>query len=1021
MYHQRPKRVPNVWSNEFTVSGEQYVVARKAVNNASVRVKGFNKFAAPVNRVRKTRRKTTKAKQEPKRKQPLFSTTAIMKRSLQSIGLLGFASPVLSRLGSSSSTPLPSILETTARRIADTAAPLSSSRLLVGDEEGHQFDVRGGFQIFFASFLGLIVLVRVCVSFLLIKHRGQASLRLAQPTVLQLLIGAGSLAIASCFLLLPTSDTHCRYRCICLMVPLTVAGNTLACRVWRISLLMTPILQLGKAEDRAPSRLRHLVMHNMTFLAEAVDVLAAICCCCWLHKDTNSRRRSNRRLSRGTTLRQKVPLSSLLRLVFLLTLPQIFLQVLGLTVPCLGGELQLRRGAPSCGYKGAGSLLTAVSIGVCLFPYMVAAYLSLHSQHLPAVFNEAEAFLDSFKVFCVVFVVLVPSIILTDNPEARVWLTTCGVFSLVMPPCWHIVYPKLINAVVSGEGSKSQRGLGKLLQRDGNLTMLQVRAKKDGDSEKATKLALTIGKMYEDMGLIQKSICLFDEALTVWECDPLREKKKKVGGFTHDEINALSSTDLEFIIQLLIAKGRVNGTFNSAQNTGQRNAAKAWLDALEIYESAPASIHLRDCSIIFPIFSGLFVFLKGDKIQQDSKSTLEQNIVRKFVRETRLHADPVHYTRALAMQCETKGRLGKYKAAMESFTIMQSIYDPDEHSAGIATAYGTDRSAQAFAQRALWLDQLGETEQSLEACEYVVRVLMPLMDPTNVLNSFEMLLPVIRILKPRGQEKRMRDLFDEYVVQNFNKHFGKGGITPCLPIFKPMLMLLDICHDEEGFPHFEEAVEWLLEGQNGVPPDFLDSVFSKLCWSPSSLVAELCLRFARKMAQDGFCKDRITCLLLKGVSLAHTAERKLKNRGGRVILPIAYQLHQPVFEELLQMATAYDIPMERHEDLTASHSSGSGISAHLPSYEHGISATSSDGNCSISTDNSLTQSDDRLKMKSALSSSSEGRSMSGYSSSDDSEQVAESFPRIASTGSLFNMSRDPMKTPLEETEKEERS
>lgn len=280
----------------------------------------------------------------------------------------------------------------------------------------------------------------------------------------------------------------------------------------------------------------------------------------------------------------------------------------------------------------------------------------------------------------------------------------------------------------------------------------------DGNEEhcKSATLALTIGKMYKDMGMVQKSIALFDEALVLWQWDPNRHDMELVGGFTVNEINAFSKKDLEFIINLKISQGRVNGTFNSSQNsTGQENAAQAWLDALEIYERAPASINMTDRTIIFPIFSGLFVFLKGNKIDQDKECNFKQNLVRKFVKETKLHGDPVHYIRALAMQGETKARLGKYQEALASFEQLKDSYIPEEHSEGISSAYGTDRSAQCYSQSALWHLMLGNVDDALRMCEYVIEELLPKMDPKNVLNSCELILPLIRILKNCGQEKRM--------------------------------------------------------------------------------------------------------------------------------------------------------------------------------------------------------------------------------------------------------------------------
>lgn len=108
--------------------------------------------------------------------------------------------------------------------------------------------------------------------------------------------------------------------------------------------------------------------------------------------------------------------------------------------------------------------------------------------------------------------------------------------------------------------SRQNSQIRRLLQKKRSRSSFLTSANRQ-DHGKSAKLALTIGKMYEEMGLAQKSIDLFDEAIAVWQCDPRRDHKEKIGGFTIDEINSFSVADLEHIVHLLIAKGRVNGTF----------------------------------------------------------------------------------------------------------------------------------------------------------------------------------------------------------------------------------------------------------------------------------------------------------------------------------------------------------------------------------------------------------------------------------------------------------------------------
>jgi hypothetical protein len=444
---------------------------------------------------------------------------------------------------------------------------------------------------------------------------------------------------------------------------------------------------------------------------------------------------------------------------------------------------------------------------------------------------------------------------------------------------------------------------------------------------------------------------------------------------------------------------------------GVTNAAHAWLEALEIYERAPGRVEMKDRSIIFPMFSGISVFLKGGKIQQDKECNFEQNLVRKFVRETKLHGEPTHYTRALAMQCEVQARLGKYRQALETFGILKSIYNPEEHSEGVSATYGTDRSAQAFSQSALWHAQLGELKQSYAVCEYVLTDLFVLMDPKNVLNSCELLLPIIRIYKPLGQAKRMRDLFDKHVVQNFHKHFDKDGFTPCLPLFKPLMMLLDICHDPVAFPNFEEAVEWLTEEENGVPPDFLDSIICKLCWSPYGMVAELCLRIATRLIKVNGNYLDAKRLVEKGLGLAKKAHRKLW-KSGKVLLPIAYEIHKPVYDELVDVGHTMGIFTGEDDASVQSSKTGSDEAdptKNLPSSylmgQHSndsFNNTSATGQHSASNDSysnasgTIGHSSVRFEMDSAFSSTQSAPSAADATTSDRSKNGGISRKMVVS-------------------------
>ena len=396
-----------------------------------------------------------------------------------------------------------------------------------------------------------------------------------------------------------------------------------------------------------------------------------------------------------------------------------------------------------------------------------------------------------------------------------------------------------------------------------------------------------------------------------------KRKNLEVGGFKQDEIAAFSPRELQYLLKRLIDKGRSFGTFKPTEKEGAMNAAQAWLDALEIYEKSPASPLLPDPTIIFPVFSGILIFLKGGKILQDDDLVFEQNLAAQFVRDTQTVGDSVHIIRALSMQCEVYGLVGKFQEAIELISEMEEMYDFERHSANICKHYGTDKAAMALAYRALWYHMIGDEENSMKCCEYVLNDLIPVADPKNILNTCHMMIPVVRLFKPLGKYRRVRDMFQRDVVDNRDKYDIK---TPCRPVFKNVLMLLDICEDPEKFCTDDSNIEWILDGDNLILVDFLDNIFTKGCYSPHTMGAEICLRAARYFHQskgatghnecpaNDLLDEKIHKLLMKGNRLADIAERKIMDvTKSKILYPMAHEIHEPVVIGLEEMSEKYGV------------------------------------------------------------------------------------------------------------------
>ncbi len=742
-------------------------------------------------------------------------------------------------------------------------------------------------------------------------------MQLSQPSVLALFTMSSALAIGGCYLLIPWSDWACTFRQPVILTALSLSGSVLAGRVWRISTIMSPVLKLGgdssfgfmnfEASDSETSlgdeageekvgrrrRKRRKQIRNLIIQMKSrtMDVLSVISNWKRLLRCLRLRRKRRRRLSVSISIRQKVPVDRLLFLVFVIMLPQLFLQILNIAVPVMRETRNIHYDNDimvayhTCN-RSSGPASFVVGILLALFPYFLTFLLSFDdtSGSLPEVFDEINAFVRACHIFFIVTLGTAPAAILARTPDAELYATTFLVVGgAVIPPVLFIVINKL-KPIWRGEKAMVvthllQRlgtgGIRSKNRRQHRRSTSIVDSVDDADEasqpvthasnsvhdrdkrrqqaeafEKSANLALTIAKMYEDIGQSKKTVQIYDDALNLWKTDHNRQESL-IGDYTEDEVNAMERKEVTLICSLLIAKGRVLGSLAPEDSRAASKAANAWLDSLDIFDHALAASNIKDRSIIFPCFSGIMFFLKGNKIQKPA--SYETDLVRRFVVEAKEHyeiaEDPVHYARALAMQSEILANDSRFDEALEAFATMKTIYDVDEHSDLVSKHYGTDFCAQAYAYSALWYIEVGKKELGMRTHEHVIGEILNKMDPSNVLNFNVILLPIIKILKSKGEAKRARELYNTYVIANYEKHFKDGQKMSAKPLMKPMMLLLKICGERGPYRGMDADIEYMAEGDNGTVPPMLDNIYSALCWSMSSLSAEICLLLAERLAE----------------------------------------------------------------------------------------------------------------------------------------------------------------------------
>jgi tetratricopeptide (TPR) repeat protein len=275
-----------------------------------------------------------------------------------------------------------------------------------------------------------------------------------------------------------------------------------------------------------------------------------------------------------------------------------------------------------------------------------------------------------------------------------------------------------------------------------------------------------------------------------------------------------------------------------------------------------------DRSVSFPIFSGLFVALKMGAIKDDSECSFEKSMCKSFVEQARLYGDPVHYGRALAMEAEMLGRLGKFEDALEIVEQIKPIYNIKTQHEAICKAYGSDRVAQAFSHSVNVYTALGRIEEALNTCKYILEEIIPFSNPKNIHNSFCLLYSVIIVLKENGLSQKAQVVFQDRIIAPFKEYFGLGGSTFSKPLFMPVSVLLELqLQIEPVIETIKEYTKWALD-KNLCETSILaqESAFASFSASPFALLGEICFSLGKihhNMEEKYRLIQKAVCLMEK--------------------------------------------------------------------------------------------------------------------------------------------------------------
>ena len=770
----------------------------------------------------------------------------------------------------------------------------------------------------------MLAQLKILVGILL--HRQKPSMRLSQPIALAIFLSSGIVTTASCYLLLPSSDVSCALRDPFILVSLQLSGSTLMARAWRIEVLLCPALNSGA--DIKPGIVSNTNMRS--FAGKAKNFLITVCdrlfawrrlcdihrvkhlCRCNKYDAATNPNAIHRTSSKG--LRRTVSISSMLFLIFMLCLPQLTLQILNVSIEAMRGtravvfdsstglsRYECKSALGASGFTWLGAILAII-------PYAATIFLSIPSSGLPSIFNELSLFTSSLSTSAIVILATGPAFAMSRlSPDAAAFLLSATVLCAPLSLCWFVGRTKL-GLICSGGGNGAVN-----LRRDSKAEESRDKSQQCfADFEKAASLSLELGNMFKAMGQKDREIEVYEDALNKLKSTNGKNNtgSKKIGGFLKRDIEILEPKVLKLLLKVLVAKGRALVNYDWVLDYHQRGSS-AMIDAIAIFEQAPASRRLKDRGILFPCYSALYQQLKAqtafpgeNQVQRKGSLEVEQRLSQLFLSDAKILSLP--YCRALALESEVMGRLGKYQEALKVVGEMQIIYSPERHSELIVTEYATDKCAQAISLTSVWSLCMMDIEGALNKCDYVVNNLIPTIYQGSANTFSSLVLPLLAVYQhlgwPDDKAARCLEMFQKYVIDVFYEFEGKHGKSPCMTLFKPLPIYLRLCADKSyiSYEKMDEDISWVLNGfdNDNMMFDCLDNIYGNTCWSPKTAVAETCYLLAIRLPKES--EDMKRKLILRGLDIVGRSAENMRETHNRI--PLVLQSNERVQMMLKDLA-----------------------------------------------------------------------------------------------------------------------
>eukprot|EP00985_Skeletonema_marinoi_P027737 scaffold23234_cov104-Skeletonema_marinoi.AAC.4 len=404
--------------------------------------------------------------------------------------------------------------------------------------------------------------------------------------------------------------------------------------------------------------------------------------------------------------------------------------------------------------------------------------------------------------------------------------------------------------------------------------------------------------MFGTMGSSSKAVAMNRDILTLFKVEG--NDFSWEAGFTLSEVNSLGPKSLEVVVKTLV--GSVVLWQSISQEDAKRRGIKCCMDALDIFDTAPAKKQLSDRSvIIYPAYSLMNLIAKNKTNtfvppSNMSREEFLETMAENFVKET--HYQQYHLCRALAFQADVMRRHGKYEDALSVIDEMKSVYNPQLHSRAIMKEYVTDHCSDLAAVSAFWLHHYGRNDEALRLCDRVVDTMLTEIEATELVTKLTILTPICRTLINQRQTsaaKKARELFRTHVSDPAALAGSKAH--PALGMCVPIMIILKCCSSGGGaYADLNTDVAYML---NRNDPDWFETgclSYFDAAWS--TMCAEACLCLAKITGYNSQSQDKSSALIKEGLKCLEVSAKTLEKEYGKIVNSMAYSYYSQILSEL---------------------------------------------------------------------------------------------------------------------------